>query len=454
MGAGKRVVMDGSVADDVRSSAPAMPVPRLRIAIISQYFHPEVLPINGLAEGLSERGHVVEVLTGLPNYPAGTFTAGYGLTGPWTERFRNITIKRVPLAPRGNRGTRIRIALNYISFALAGLLLAPWRMRGPIDVVFANLQSPLTSVLPGILLARARRRPFVIWIQDLWPDSLAVGDVRSRPIWRLMDALMRLVYRHSTLVFVQSRAFIGHAARYGFPAERVLYLPNWANEAFRLASAADAGVEDAELPKGFRVLFAGNIGHAQSPATIVEAAERLKGHPSIRIIVLGDGRAREWLEREIKQRQLHPTLSYLGHRPAERMPKYNAVSDALLVTLRKDHTMSLTVPSRLQSSLASGRPIVAALDGEARRIVVEAGAGLGVPAEDPEALAAAILSLSEMTETGRASMASAARRCYDVEFSRALLLDRVEAALSGLRGPGQDSDPSGSIGVRAARSQK
>jgi glycosyltransferase involved in cell wall biosynthesis len=407
----------------------------LRILMTSQYFWPEPFPINDLAWGLVERGHAVTVLTGLPNHQRGSFFPGYGLRGPWRESHGGIDVRRVPLVPRGGGG-KFRIALNHLSYALTGSSIGLLRGRGNFDLVIASQPSPLISVIPGLLLSKLKRVPFVLWIQDLWPESLAVAGVRSRLIWYAMERMMRFVYRHTDLVLVQSRAFDDHALSRGVARERIRYLPNWAGSHYRPMTGSDAPSEDAELPRGFRVIFGGNLGEAQALETVIDAATRLRDRSDIKFIFIGDGRRRAWLEAEIKKRNLEQTVSCLGHRSSERMPYYYASADALLMTLKRNETMAKTIPSKLQPYLASGRPVIAALDGEAKRIVITSGAGVGCPAEDANALANMIAALAVSAPQDRAAMGQAALGCYQQEFERTKLLNDLEGWLADLMASG------------------
>ncbi|QCK87612.1 glycosyltransferase family 4 protein [Phreatobacter aquaticus] len=400
----------------------------LRIAIVTQYFWPEVFPINAMAEALAARGHLVDVLTGLPNYPGGTLHPGYGIKGPWSQRHGTIAVKRLPLISRGT-GSRLRLAANYVSFAIASFFIAPIRMRGRYDVILANQASPLLGIAGALSLAFTRRHPLVLWIQDLWPESLVIAGVRSGVVRRAMDSMMRYSYHRSAAVMIQSRGFQDHPERYGVATEAIHYVPNWADPVFRPINRDDAMAENAEMPAGFRIVVAGNLGEAQAVHTLVEAARLLKGHPTIRIVVIGDGRMRAWLESEIERLELAPTLIYLGHRSFHSMPAYYAAADALLLMLRREPTMARTIPSRLQAYLACGRPVIAALDGEAQRVVVDAGAGIGVAAEVPEDLAAAIRMMAAATSDELARMAQRAEQCSREEFNSALIVDRVEAVL-------------------------
>jgi glycosyltransferase involved in cell wall biosynthesis len=194
----------------------------------------------------------------------------------------------------------------------------------------------------------------------------------------------------------------------------------------------DGAPEGVNLPNGFRVMFAGNIGAAQDFATILGAAERLKSYSDIRWIVLGDGRMAAWVKGEVNRRGLNEVVYLLGRYPVETMPHFFALADAMLVTLRKDPIFALTIPSKVQSYLACGRPIVAALDGEGARIIDEADAGLSVPAENVERLAGAVLSLYNMPKAEREAMGARGRAYYLANFERNLLLDRLDKWIRAL----------------------
>ena len=182
----------------------------------------------------------------------------------------------------------------------------------------------------------------------------------------------------------------------------------------------------SELPTGFNVMFAGNIGSAQSFETIISAAERLKDHRAIHWIILGDGNMKSWMAEQARRRGLELQLHLLGSRPTDTMPGYFAAAGALLVTLPTDPVFALTVPSKIQSYLACGKPVIAALNGEGASIVTESAAGISCPTEDPDKPAGAVLTLYEMSEIQRVTMGGNARTYFELNFERDMLLDRLE----------------------------
>lgn len=402
----------------------------MRVLIVTQYFWPESFRINDVAHGLRELGHEVAVLTGLPNYPEGRLFKGYGWFGPWREDYAGIPVVRVPLIPRGGGGG-FRLALNYLSFVVSAIAFGLPRLRGRFDVVLVYEPSPVTVMLPALLLGRLRRLPVLFWVQDLWPESLsATGMVRARWILALVERMVRFIYRHSDRILIQSQAFREQVLRLGGAPERIVYLPNSAEAFYRPVELEADAAERALMPEGFRVVFAGNIGAAQSFDTIIEAATLLRDHPDIHWMVLGDGRMRESAEAEVKARGLSDRVRFLGRHPAESMPRFFALADVLLVTLRRDPVFAMTVPSKLQSYLACGRPIIAALDGEGARVLEESGAGMACPADDARALAAAVLRMRDLAPAARAEMGARGRAYFEAEYERGILLQRLSRCIA------------------------
>jgi glycosyltransferase involved in cell wall biosynthesis len=404
----------------------------VNVLIVTQYFWPEEFRINDLAVGLSERGHSVTVYTGKPNYPGGSFFPGYGVFGQARERYRAVEVLRVPLIPRG-RGGPIRLALNYFSFALCASLLAPIRCTGRYDVILVYEPSPITVGLPARVLRALSGAPVFFWVQDLWPESVqATGAIRRHCLLELVGRLTRFIYRGCDLILVQSQAFIDSITRLGVPSERIRYYPNSAEPLYRPVALAQDAPERKQLPSGFRVMFAGNIGAAQDFETILAAAELLC-ETSVHWIVLGDGRMGDWVRGEIRRRKLEHCVHMLGRHPVETMPRWFAAADAMLVTLRSEPIFAYTIPSKVQSYMACGKPIIAALDGEGARVIREAAAGIAVPAQQPRALAEAVRRLAELPPEDLESMGASGRRYFETHFERDMLLEQLEGWMVELR---------------------
>jgi len=402
----------------------------MKLLIVSQYFWPENFRINDLALGLKRLGHEVTILTGIPNYPSGRFFPGYNFFSLRCEEFEGIPVYRVPQISRGT-GKGVRLALNYISFALFSTLLGPLRCRGDFDAIFVYEPSPITVGLPALLLKMIKRAPILFWVQDLWPESLsATGAIRTTWILNAVENLVRVIYRGCDLILVQSRAFIPSVEMLG--GKQIRYFPNSAEALYKPVVLPECAPERTAMPAGFRVMFAGSVGTAQDFGTILDASEILKQHANIQWGILGEGRMLPWVKEQIEARGLNTTVHLLGQHPVESMPGYFSLADVMLVTLRKEPVFALTIPSKIQSYLACGKPIIAALDGEGAHIIQEARAGIAVPAGDPELLADAVLAMSRMTVAEREAMGVRALQYFKENFERGMLLERLDGWLREL----------------------
>jgi glycosyltransferase involved in cell wall biosynthesis len=389
----------------------------MKVLIVTQYFWPESFVINALAELLQAQGVKVGVLTGQPNYPDGVIFKGYGIWNVSRERHRDVDIFRMPLLPRG-RNSRWRLALNYVSFILSGFIVGPWILRRePFDLVFVYAPSPLLQALPAVRLARRRRVPLVVWVQDLWPESLqAVAQVSNRWILKAVSTAVKSIYRASDRILVQSRAFTGPVAALTDRPEKIFYYPN----PFQPAPGGEESSRAADLVgvlrRHFCVVFAGNLGTAQALDTVLDAAKLLSPHPNIRIVLVGSGSKEAWLTEQCEQRRIGNVVLAGRFDPSDMTPIFAAAS-ALLVTLKPDPALALTTPSKVQAYLAAGRPIIAALDGEGARIIQESGAGLCSPAGDADALAASIARMAQLPSEEREAMGARGRDYFAEHFA-------------------------------------
>ena len=395
------------------------------ILIVTQYFWPENFRINDLALGLFEKGHKVTVLTGIPNYPEGHFFLGYGFFKNIQQNYNGIRVIRVPLLPRGHGGA-FHLALNYISFAFCASLLGPFYCREKFDLIFVFEPSPITVGLPALVLKKLKSVPIIFWVQDLWPESLsATGAVQSEKILKMVERLVRFIYRRCERILVTSRAYSAPIERHGVDPCHILYFPQSVEDVYKPMTAESDAIERVMMPTGFRIMFAGNIGAAQDFGTILDAAERLKDYSEIHWVIIGDGRMRSWVEQQVKERGLSRNFHLLGRYPIQSMPHFFALADVMLVTLKREPIFALTLPGKIQSYLACGKPIIAALDGEGALLVRESGAGLSCPAQDADALAKAVLAMHRIPDEDRKIMGIRGREYYAVNFDRNILISKL-----------------------------
>lgn len=394
----------------------------MKILLITQYFWPENFTINQLAKLLAEKGHDIQVLTGKPNYPSGKIFAGYNAWNIQKQIWKNISIHRVPMFARGDKNA-IKLAFNYLSYILSALLFAPLILRKKYDVIFVYAPSPIFQVLPASFYGWLKGVPVVLWVQDLWPQSAeATGYIKSPCLLKIHEKFVRFSYAHTDLILVQSQAFIDPVSKLA-PKVPVLYYPNSVDKCFYTPKQLDVPLIDS-LTSGFKVLFAGNVGEAQSMETIVLAAEQLLPYKEIKIVIIGSGSKIDWLSEELRHKSLS-NVFIEGRYPVETMPALMRKASILLVSLTDQPIFSLTVPNKIQAYLAVGRPVVASLNGEGARIINNAKAGISVPAEDADGLAKAILKIYQMTDEERSQLGVNGRAYFKKNFDEDALIDEL-----------------------------
>lgn len=388
----------------------------MKILVLSQYFWPESFIINDIVRTLDEQGHEVVVATGKPNYPDGEVFEGYRASGTQRERYlERIEVLRVPLWPRGAGGAK-NLILNYLSFVITGLLFLPWMLRKrEFDAILVFAPSPITQAIPAIPLKWLKRAKLVLWVQDLWPESLsATGFVRSPSLLRAVGWMVRAIYRCCDTLLVQSRAFVEPVSCYA-AREKIQYYPNSMDASSPRVHAPIPPELIELLEERFCIVFAGNLGTAQSLETLVQAAVHLRDEPQIRLVLVGSGSRLAWLKSQQQALGLE-NLVLPGRFPMEAMPQIFARASALLVSLNDDPVFAQTIPSKIQAYLAAGRPILASMNGEGARVVCEARAGFISPAEQVLPLVANIRRMQTLSAAELAAMGSSGRAYFDTNF--------------------------------------
>ncbi len=361
-------------------------------------------------------------MTGYPNYPEGKIYEGYGKGKHLDEEINGVKVHRCYTVPR-KTGTVMRM-LNYYSYAVSSTLYALSNKclasdGEPFDIVFCNQLSPVMMAYAAIAYKKKYNIPVVMYCLDLWPESLVAGKVkRDSVIYRYYHYVSRNIYRQMDKILVTSRMFSDYLNKeFRIVKEKIEYIPQYAETLFEeLPLKEETGT--------FDFMFAGNIGEIQSVETILKAAELLKGEP-VRFHIVGGGTDLDRL-RELG-RDLDNVIFY-GRRLIDEMPGFYAKADAMLVTLKKDPVLCLTLPGKVQSYMAAGKPILAAIDGETCRIINEAECGLCTDAENYDDLAKKIKQFIG-TETNRRQMSAKARIYYENYFQKEIFMNELEKKL-------------------------
>lgn len=399
----------------------------MRILIITQYFWPENFRINDIALGLKEKGHDVIVLTGIPNYPNGIFFNGYDKKTK-DEEWEGIKIYRSKLIPRGDGGG-IRLFLNYISFAFFASIKVR-NITERIDKILVFEPSPITVGVPAIFAKNKFNAPFYFWVQDLWPASLnAVGGINNRLTLTFFNGLTKFIYKTSYKVLIQSKAFQNYIEKQNVPKDKIVYLPNTTENFYKQLPRSTK--YDELIPKGFKLIFAGNIGEAQSLDTFVHATRIvLKKGYYIHWVIVGDGRYKSTLQVLINKLGLENNIHFVGKYPPNEMAKFFSYADALYVSLKDEYIFSLTIPSKVQSYLACGKPILASLNGEGAKVVKDAKSGYVSDAENISDLADNIIKMYNLSEEERKQLGENGLKYFNKEFKRSVVLNTLEEVLN------------------------
>ena len=395
----------------------------MKILIISQYFFPENFRINDFAYSLVKRGHDVTVLTGLPNYPKGKYFGDFKVLK--REEMNGLQIIRVPLIPRfQSKGWQL--AINYLSFLFSSLIFSPFLiLKDKYDVVFTASYSPATVGITGVLISKIKKAKMALWVQDLWPESLtATGAIKSSFILYFFRSMSIWIYKRSDLILIQSMAFSQKIRKYGIDSSKIDFFPNWAEDLYKSVPEDHEDLRSTIASEKFIIMFAGNLGKAQSLGTIAKAAYLTKDR-EIQWVIVGDGREKSAFEEKINDLEIE-NVTFLGSFAVDKMPALFASADALLVTLKKDPIFSVTIPGKLQSYMLSEKPILASIDGEGAKVITESDCGFSVPSEDYQALASSAIELSQLSASRRKEMGLRGRQYYDLNFNREILIDKFE----------------------------
>lgn len=395
----------------------------MRLLIVSQHFWPESFRINELAQALRRHGCEITVLTGQPNYPEGKLYPGYSAASVRCEDWDGIEIFRVPLIPRG-RGGALRLAANYISYLMSATLFGSWVLRGrQFDAILVYGTSPILQAIPAIMLRKFKGCCLATWVQDLWPESLSVtGHVSNAWVLCAVDHVVRWIYKKNDLLLGQSRSFV-EVIRRKSPDSRVIYFPNPGE---RILTSV---INPHNFGPGFHIVFAGNVGMAQSVETIVCAANEISHIDEVFFHIFGYGSKINWISEKIEQNGLKNIILH-GRVDYGKIQSVFSGASALLVTLNKEDILTQTVPSKIQSYLQAGRPIIASLDGEGAAVVADAQAGLVCPAEDVAALAAAVRQMYLLPQETRTEFGNAGKRYFGQHFDLDVLAERLIGVLN------------------------
>ncbi len=388
-----------------------------RVLILTQYYYPESFRISDLGAALVEKGYHVDALVGIPNYPEGRFFDGYGIFKKRHEVKDGVNIYRVFQFPRGRKATNIRLSLNYLSFAFNATLwvLFYFAFKKKYDAIIAYEPSPITQILPAIVLGKIRRTKVLSWIQDIFPDSITdnTSERLNRILVPALSYVTELVYKGSDKILISSKGMKELVCRKKDYSDKIVYVPNWCSD-FSVAMKADL----PKLPEdGFIIMMAGNLGEGIGPEEVCKCVEELKDLNDLYFVFVGGGSRKDYMENWMKEHGVTNAL-FTGRRPVEEMPAFFAKATAMLLTLKKTEYkhLDVTVPARLQSYMAARKPIFAMVGRGATEVIKAAKCGMTVEAGEYKQLAKIIRENYNNKEI-MAELGENARKGYEMDFT-------------------------------------
>ena len=403
----------------------------MRILYLTQWFDPEpVIKGAGFVNGLIDAGHDVDVLTAFPNYPGGKIYEGYKLASHRSETFKGISVSRVFVYPSHDQSS-IGRALNYVSFFVSALVFLLLR-SSRYDVIYVY-HPPILPALAAALSGIFRKVPFVIDVQDLWPDSVEVSGMANPFTVGVLKRCCNFVYSRASAITCQSEGMHTTFLDRGLRPEKLTRIYNWSTYNSKPVEV------DGDLPLQFRnnfkdrfnIVYGGNLGKVQElDAIVVAANQAAKDIPELRLHLVGGGIEADRLKALIASL---PGDNVRLYDPVSRaaMDRIFEAADVLCLHLRDSPLFEITIPSKTQHYLAVGKPIVAGISGEAATILQNSGAALVSTPGDISGLSASFLEVAGMDAQARRDMGQRGKEYYTSNMSMRNAINQTVNAIEG-----------------------
>lgn len=348
----------------------------MRVLIISQYFWPEQFRINELVEFLKTKNLEVEILTGLPNYPDGSLFSNYKKDPNKFNSFCGSKIYRLPIILRKD-SSKINLFLNYISFILSGIFIAPFILRKKkYDIIFTFATSPITVAIVSIFLAKIKNCKSVLWVLDLWPDILSeLKIIKNTYLISLLDDIIKKIYEKTDIILVQSKTFKSIIDK-KINNNKSIYFPSWPENLKH-----NIKIKIKKKVGKINIVFTGNIGEAQNFDNVFKVVKYFRKNKKLNWIIVGSGRKLNIFRRNVIKYKIK-NIEFYGNQPIQNISAFHSIADILLISLKKGKALSATIPGKLQTYLNSNKYILGMIDGEAKDLINESKAGKCVKPDD------------------------------------------------------------------------
>lgn len=398
-----------------------------RILIVTQYIYPETFRSTELAFELANRGYMVDVLCGIPNYPDGHYYDGYGLFSKRIENKDGVKFYRCFQTPRKLFPGTIGLSVNYVTFAICAIFWVifyfAWKKR--YDAIITHEPSPITQLIPAIILGKIRKVKVYSWIMDIWPDSVvsSIGNKKGvRFLKKLLNVVTNWTYRGSDKLLITSKGMAELINRDTDYSHKIIYYPNWSDDLKKMPIE-----EIPVLPNGYKIMMAGNIADGLGINSLIALLDEMNDTPEVNFIFVGGGNLQKQMEDECKRKKLN-NVYFMGKQPFSKMPAFYAKADAMLLTLKATTLphLDVTVPARLQGYMAGGKPVLAMIGKGASDLIKEANCGYAVPAGEYKTLATYIKNTVLKNREAFAKKGENGRMYYEQHFMKEECISNLE----------------------------
>ena len=387
-----------------------------RVLVFTNHYYPEHFKINEAVEWLIDAGHQVHVVTGWPNYPKGKIFKGYGLFKKSSEQKGNLSIRRLPLVPRGD-ASKIRLTINYVSYFISAILYTLFLMlfKKKYNMLLVHHTSPFFIAIPAVLYKKTRGAKAVLWDLDLWPQTLeAVGMITASFWLNTIEKGVKMVYKNFDSVLIGSKSFQKIALE-RVPHKHVFYFPNWAEKVLEENNTAQNFKTDLDQD-ALKIMYTGNLGEAQDFETLCRVIKH-NSEKKIQWIFIGEGRFKAKMETLLSTEVENKKVLFIPQQKLEAIPAWVKQTDYVYLSLNDSKLFTQTVPAKLQGYMAMGKPVLAMLAGEGAAIIYEAKCGFTASPGNFEDLNALLKKAVNTSATERIQLGEQGKDYYHKNFS-------------------------------------
>lgn len=407
----------------------------MKLLILSQHFFPENFIINSFCKELLNKGINLEIFTGKPNYPYGEIFKGFKSKGTIKKKYHGAKINYLPLIPR-KKGSILNLFINYISFLVSSIIHLNFNIKkNDFDFIFVYQTSPISIIIPAILLKLRFQTPVIVWVQDLWPDNIySTRKIKKNIILDLiLSYICKKIYKSSDLLLIQSKKFKKKFLNYQIEKKKIIYFPNFyeKNLNLKLPEKIKRIISSVKKSK-FPIIFAGNIGILQSIYTIIDTSFLIK--KDIDIFIIGSGSEKENLI-NYKYRKKALNIHFIDFVNPKYIDQILSNAKGLLISYLNDPQLNLTVPSKFQAYLSLGIPIIGSISGTTSVLIKNNKLGYVSDPENHRSLAKNINKLYSLKSIQFDLISENCKNFFKNNYSKDILIEKFFKILTNYRKP-------------------